>query len=446
MCRRAATVLGLDPTNSQLTALRDFVSIDWHAIRRDPRGLLAPALAVVLGAAACLVVGVIVRADLRQGTWLVPGRLGLVPLEHFVPRSEVAIETGLFLSGFGILAWALLRWYRWRRNVVTLSAAFAVAGGVANALEAWSRGSVTDYVLLSGVGVADLGDILITAGLGLFLTMLHSPRQFDLNYRDVGLSFVAAGAVGLSFALSGRHDLSRIVLVAVGAGALTWVVLHTRCLLTGGYDVRHLLKSFSQGRPDDDPDRVVSDLERVLRNPRGRDHAAARYTLEALSWTYAGLRRPDDLRRSANELLQLAKQLGSAYDQAWALDYLGLADAMSGHFGRALRWWHQALDLTEDPPDDAHRMRLLRVTAMAEAMSGQRVRSRHTFRAAIDLARGTGQGEAAVRIQEEMTRVLSTPLPSSPPRSPGPVGPAAAAFVGHRGQVRRAMRRKRPRF
>lgn len=117
-----------------------------------------------------------------------------------------------------------------------------------------------------------------------------------------------------------------------------------------------------------------------------------------------------------------------------------------GHDHRALPLWRQALDLTQSPTDDDHRLGLLRVIAIAEALQGRKVASRMTFETAIELACRMGQYQRARALSKEMSESLAVEVRQSLGGRDGVTGTTTAAGVKSRGRSKGVRRRKGPRM
>lgn len=424
--------------------MRPYVNIDWSLVRGEPRRLIVPIVGVILAAAVCLVVAALVRNNLRSPMWLVPGWLGLSHFEHAAAaRSDVAVGAGLAVCVGSV--WSRLAWYREPHTAVVVALASSTAGSLGNGLQLLINGSATDYLLIHRVGIFNASDILLLIGIALLAYRFIPPTQFDLRYRDVVLGYGAFGAVVVT--LGALHIGSSYLpgVFAIAAAVSVWSLAHLRWLMGGGREFRRQLRSYTVERLDESPEQVVGDIHLALTKVRGRDVKATRYVLATLCIIYRRLKQPVELRRSADEFLELCQQVSSAECRAWALDYLGYAEIFEGHDHRALSLWRQALELTQSPADDDHRLGLLRVIAVAEALQGRKVASRMTFETAIELACRMGQYQRARALSNEMSESLTVEVRQSLGGRYGVTGTTTAAGVKSRGRSKGVRRGKGPR-
>ncbi len=428
----------------QASRLRPYINIDWGLVRDHPVRLVVPIIGVLLAAAACLGVGALARAKLTSLTWLVPGWFGLWRFEHVAPaRSRMAV-VGVLAVCLGYV-WSRLAWYREPHTGVVVALACICAGGLANGSQLLMSGSATDYLFIHKVGVLNGADILLLVGVALLTYGFISPTQFNLRYKDLVLGYVGFGAVVVALWALQISSSYQPGLFAIVVGASVWTGTHVRWLVGGGREFRQLLGSYTLDRLDERPEQVVSDIELALSRVHGRDVRATRYVLATLCIIYQRLKRPVELRRSADKFRGLCEEVKNAECRAWALDYLGHAEVLEGHNHRALSVWRQALDLTPSPADDDHRLRLMRVIAIAEALQGQKIASRMTFETGIELACRMGQYERAQALSKEMTETLSVEVRQSLAGRYGVFRTTSADGVKDRGRSTRVKRRKRPR-
>jgi hypothetical protein len=399
----------LDQAKQRLLELRPHVTIESRAVRTRPMRLIGPIVVALIGVGACLAINAVDREYVRVGRWLVPGWIALVHDEYRLSVSPIANIAGLIVM-WSILIWVRLIWYMERHAAVVVAAVSFCAGVTANTLQPLFTGSVTDYLLLRHVATLDAADVLLYFSIATITIGAFSPRQLDVNYRDVvmfwatiGISFVLLGVA--SGGNSGPHQLA-----VVAFAALIWIALHLHWLASGGYETRRLFRSWSRDRLDRSPTDTISDLELIVNGIRGRDARAERYLLAALCASYVDLEKPVELRRSAEALLQICERLAGSECQAWGLDYLGRAEWLSGDHEAALAQWRDALELTDGTRDSHHRLMLMGRIAFAEAQAGQESRSRQTFQAAIDLAVSLGDQRRVATLATAMTRLASSDM------------------------------------
>lgn len=390
------------------------LSIDWEPVRRDPRALLWSVAGTLLATLSCLAAGAAVRAHVDRRVWLWRGWVALWPSEHVeTSRLRAGVVGGTVLVIAGVALWARVRYYRARR-IPTVGAICFTAGVLANGLELLVRGSVTDYLWLHRVAVADLADLVTAAGAVTLIVVIASPRDLFPQYRTLaGLVLAPVAPAILIGWLWGDLTRSLFALAVLGVAGLTWAGLRMHWLATGGHGARRAVASISRERLDADPAGAVADLEHALATVRGRDLGSTGRVLSTLSWSYVHLRRPADIRRTSEELLEVSRRLDNPAGQLLALHRLGYADAISGHPARARARWREALELAGRAGDDAERLRLLKGIAILEATVGQKVPSRRAFEAAIELANSTGQASVARDLRREMFETLKLQPPPS---------------------------------
>jgi hypothetical protein len=141
----------------------------------------------VAGTVINLAVGVLVRVTLpvshRATGWVVRPLILFGHTEHLVPR----LSTGTVVAvATAVLAMILAPTLQGTRLLVT-AAALAMAGGLANMLEALLRGSASDYLAFRRVprfdqGVYNLADLEI--GAALVLTVVGGLSAFFAVQRE----------------------------------------------------------------------------------------------------------------------------------------------------------------------------------------------------------------------------------------------------------------------
>ena len=184
--------------------------------------------------ASCLLslaAGAIVRNQLAigQSFWLIPRDL-FVQRDQNLNMPAALVLVAVLGSGLPVTVAALAISHAARQSSGLLMAVvgIGVGGGVANAVEAVWRGSVTDFVGIVDSGIFSAGDIAYWAGA--VLLPIAMDRAIRARCSSTGRVVVAASAVSLvggAALIRGHEPLAiGVALLAIGTSATVLLAEH----------------------------------------------------------------------------------------------------------------------------------------------------------------------------------------------------------------------------